>query len=220
MTKTVPKKTSDLEQLDSVSKRLKYIVDTMGVKQSHMADKLGVSPSGLHYILNNDVKFSKNAKKIAEYLNVSKEWLTTGVGDIYEENTSIKTYKIPIYYPDQLKLSYRSAQSSSIKSNDFFLTPTAYPNKMLAIYMTDTNFVPKFEVGDIIAFEQCDKFSEGEILLVYLAKTHSIVIKYGFHLGKNIILISYDEAPMQLESENGDVVVGVYRECLKRSRVI
>lgn len=55
-----------LEQLDSISKRLKHIIDTLGVKQSHTAEKLSLSPSGLHYILNNDVKFSKSAHKIVE----------------------------------------------------------------------------------------------------------------------------------------------------------
>ena len=211
------KKDIGLENLDSVSKRLKYIVDTIGVKQSYLAEKLGVSPSGLHYILNNDVKFSKNIKKIADYLNVNETWLSTGEGEIYEENTSIKTYKIPVYYPDQLKLYYRSSSSTKVSTNDFLLTATAYSNPIIGVYITETNFIPKFELGDKVAFEQTSNFEDGEILLIYFGKTNSIAVKYGFHLGSETIVLSYSEAPAKLISENGDIIIGVYRECFKKT---
>lgn len=208
----------NLDKLDSMSKRLKYLVDTLGVKQSHMAQKLGVSPSGLHYILNNDVKFSKNAKKIAEYLNVNEQWLSTGQGEIYEENTSIKTYKIPIYYPDQLKLFYQSGQQHEIKTNNFLLTTEVYSNKTIAIYNTETNFSPKFEFGDIIAFEHVGtEFKSGEILLAYLAQTNRIVLKHGFSIEGKVILLSSEGDPLILKESQGDIIIGAYRECQKKS---
>jgi transcriptional regulator with XRE-family HTH domain len=215
----IDKKINELENLDSISKRLKYIVDTLGVKQSHMAEKLGVSPSGLHYILNNDVKFSKNAKKIAKFLKISEEWLATGSGEIYEENTSIKIYKIPIYYIDQLKIHYCSQQKNNIKTTDFFLTTTAYSEKVIGVYVTDSSFSPKFEVGDSVIFEQSKCFKDGEILLIYLAKTSAIVLKYAFHAANDIILISLDDAPLKLSLSSGDEIIGAYRECLKKSLV-
>lgn len=210
----------DLEELDTVSKRLKYIVDTLGVKQSHMANKLGVSPSGLHYILNNDIKFSKNAKKIADYLNINENWLTTGEGNIYEKNHSIKTYKIPVYYPDQLKLHYSSQKKDNIAANDFFISTIAYLHKTIGIYMTETNFTPKFEIGDVIIFEQVKDFQEGEILLTYLSRKNNIALKNGFHLGNDIVLLSHDEPTFKLDFQSGDLIIGAYRECLKRSRRI
>lgn len=209
-----------LDQLDNVSKRLKYVIDTLGVKQSHMAEKLGLSPAGLHYILNNDVRFSKNAKKIAEYLNINEHWLATGEGEIYEENTSIKTYKIPLYYPDQLRIYFRSDRKNNIVTNDFMLTTVAYENRIIGIYVTETDFSPKFEVGDMIAFEQTQDFKEGEILLVYLAKSNDITIKFGLHAEQNIILLSDTHQPLRLSPENGDIIIGAYRECLKRTHSI
>lgn len=142
-----------------------------------MAQKLGLSPSGLHYILNNDVRFSKNAKKIAEFLNVNERWLATGEGDIYEENTSIKTYKIPLYYPDQLRLYFRSEKKDQISTQNYMLTTIAYSNKITAIYITETDFSPRFEVGDLMVFEKVTDFKDGEVLLLYLAKSNDIVLK-------------------------------------------
>ena len=207
-----------LDKLDSVSKRLKYLVDTMGIKQSHMADKLGLSPSGLHYILNNDVKFSKNAKKIAEYLNVSEEWLATGQGEAYEENTSVKTYKVPVYYPDQLKLYFRSSDQAKLSTDHYHITASCYSNQVLAIYMTDTGFIPKFEEGDVVVFEQISDFSDGEILLTYLGDKNAISLHYGFHVGDEVVLLSHHDEPIKLTVGEKDIIIGAYRECLKKMR--
>lgn len=209
-----------LKELDSVSKRLKYIVDTLGVKQSHMAQKLGVSPAGLHYILNNDVKFSKNVKKIADYLNVNEQWLETGIGDIYEENTSIKTYKIPVYYPDQLKIYYQMNLSHLETTTTYHITTTLYKNKTLGIYNTDKSFAPKFELGDLIIFEQVNNFSDGEIVLAYLHASNEIVLRYFFNLDNNIILFTNNETPLKAKITEGDRIIGAYRECFKKANTM
>ena len=212
----IVQKNEDLDALDSFSKRLKYIVDTQGVKQSHMANKLGLSPSGLHYILNNDVKFSKNAKKIAKYLNVNETWLLKGEGNIYIENKTIKTYSVPVYYPDQLKIFLRSKQSLGA-ANAIAITTTAYSNEVLGIYVTETDFAPKFEIGDVVIFEKTNAFRNGEIVLVYIQKTNQISILYGFNVKKNVILLSLNSAPFELNKDQGDLLLGIYRECFKKS---
>lgn len=213
------KKDDSLEKLDSASKRLKHIIDTLGVKQSHLADKLGVSPSGLHYILNNEIKFSKNAKKIAEFLNINEDWLTSGKGEIYNENTTIKTYKVPVYYIDQLKLFYKAQQNTKISTNDFLVTTTEYQNKILGIYITESDFSPKFEIGDIVTFEQAEDFKDGEILLIYLAQTHNITIKNGFHIENNVYVLSPSDSAFKLSLDQGDLILGAYRECSKKSNI-
>ncbi|NNM59444.1 MAG: helix-turn-helix transcriptional regulator [Legionellales bacterium] len=204
------------ENLDNISKRLKYLVESLGVKQSHMAEKLGLSPSGLHYILNNDVKFSKNTKKIAEYLNVNEDWLLKGEGAIYDEARSIKVYDIPIYYPDQLKLYYYSNKKEPLNTRDFMLTSTIYRNKIIAVHIIDQQFSPKFEIHDHVAFEEASHFRENEILLVYLAQTNNVVIKHGVNLSGDIILSSNNTSPIKLQSKAGDVIIGAYRECHKK----
>lgn len=206
-------------QLDSISKRLRYIVDTLGIKQSHMADKLGVSPSNLHYILNNNIRFSKNAKKIAEYLNVNEEWLKTGKGEIYEENNSVKTYKVPVYYPDQLGLHY-DAKQQLMNTANYYITTQSYTNKLLSIYVTNNSFSPKFEPSDIVTFEQTQDFKDGDILLTFLKQFKAVFIKYGFHLAHETVLLSHDDSPKKLIGSKGDLIIGVYRECLKRNRSI
>lgn len=211
------KKNDDLSDLDSFSKRLKYIVDTEGVKQSHMASKLGLSASGLHYILNNDVKFSKNAKKIAKYLNVNESWLLKGEGEVFAENKTIKTYRVPVYYPDQLKLSFKSKQPVTEQVGSYAITTTAYTDETMGIYITETDFAPKFEVGDIVVFEKDEAFQNGEIILVYLQRSNQIVLRYGYQIKGSYILLSTQDVPMELNLTQGDKIIGAYRECFKKT---
>ncbi len=206
----------DLNELDSFSKRLKYIVDSQGLKQSHMADKLGLSPAGLHYILNNDVKFSKNAKKLAQFLNVNENWLLRGEGNVFVENTKVKTYIVPVYYPDQLKVFYNSNQKLKLQATSEAITAIQYSQDVRGIYVTEANFSPKFEVGDIVIFENTSTFKNGEILLVYLHKTNQIVMRYGFNIKESIILLSNNDEPIELGDAQSDVIIGAYRECFKK----
>ena len=214
---SIASKDSRLNDLDSFSRRLKYIVDAQGVKQSHMADKLGLSPSGLHYILNNDIKFSKNAKKIAKYLNVSETWLLKGEGDVYVENNTIKTYKVPVYYPDQLKLHLQSKQSLVNQMSAHAVTTIAYSKEVLGVYITETDLSPKFEVGDVVIFEKTEQFKNGEAVLVYLYKPNQIVIRYGFNVRGSVILLAVDGEPVELNLSQGDLLLGAYRECFKKT---
>lgn len=210
----------NLEQLDNISKRLKHIIDTLGVKQSHMAEKLGLSPSGLHYILNNDVKFSKNAKKIVDYLNATENLCVKKPNKSNLTQPAPLVYQVPLYYPDQLKLYYREPAQEQLVSRDTIVTMNHYAQQTLAVHVTDTSFTPRFEPGDKLIFEQVQSFKDGEIILVYLRSSQTIVIKYGFYANQDILLISLDAAPIRLPSNDRRlVIIGAYRECLKQTKV-
>lgn len=216
---TTSTKAKHLEQLDSISKRLKNIIDTLGVKQCHMAEKLGLSPSGLHYILNNDVKFSKNAQRIVDYLNETENLIAKTTVEPQMTPGETAVYKLPLYYPDQLKLHYREAKQEKLESHEVLVTTTQYPYSALGIHVTDACFAPKFEVGDKMIFEQVRRFEDGEIILAYLVKSNSIIVKYGFYANMDIILISNDAAPIRLPLDNNHIIViGAYRECLKKAK--
>lgn len=212
-------KINDLDQLDSVSKRLKYVVDNMGVKQSHMAKKLGVSPSGLHYILNNDVKFSKNAKKIADYLNVNQQWLETGEGAIYQEQAPIMAANtnVAVYYPDQLQVYYSQRHQSALQPQGYIQSQDQYAKPLIGLYVTQPHFSPKFEVGDKLVIEQVNDFKDGDIVLFYLADRQHITLMYGFHVAEHVVLLAPEAQSIELRPNQGHQLVGVYRECFKQA---
>lgn len=210
---------NDLEKLDSISKRLKYIVDNMGVKQSHMAKKLGVSPSGLHYILNNDVKFSKNAKKIADYLNINKQWLKTGEGAIYQDKAPeiVSNTEVAIYYPDQLQVYYSQHKHPALHPQGYIKSQGQYAHPLLGLYVTQPHFSPKFEIGDKMIIEKANDFQDGDIVLFYLANKQHITLMYGFHVGDHVVLLAPDGQSIELRPNEGHQLIGIYRECFKQA---
>jgi transcriptional regulator with XRE-family HTH domain len=205
------------EELDSFSKRLKFLVEQSGVKQSHMAQKLGLSASGLHYILNNDVKFSKNAKKIAEYLNVNPKWLAEGEGGIYQGTEGISM--IPVYYPDQIKLSLQQKDPALLKTQDYCPALNTYPHETLGLFVTDNSFSPKFELGDRLIIENTPVYKNGEIAALFLGQTQTIVLRniliVSTEAGAEVFLSDLSQNPRKFKPEEGDIIIGCYRECHK-----
>lgn len=204
---------NNTEDLDSFSKRLKFLVDQSGVKQSHMAQKLGLSASGLHYILNNDVKFSKNAQKIAEYLNVNPKWLAEGAGGVYKSDEQIVL--VPVYYPDQLKLSIQQKDPALLNAQSHCPILNTYPHEAFGLFVTEPSFSPKFELGDRLIIENTPQFKNGEIVIVFLGQTQSIAIKHAFAEGDDVFLLDLSQNPKKLKPDEGDLILGCYRECHK-----
>ncbi len=201
------------ETLDSLSKRLKYVIESIGIKQSHMARKLGISPSNLHYILNQEDISSrntdKNIEKIAEVLKISPTWLKTGEG-AFKEDTKKTESHCSVYYPDQLKMYLQTNDSSMLNSPHSFPILNTYSNKVFALFITDSSLSPKFELGDRILIEETYEFNSGEIILVFFKKSQDLVLGMGLRTEKKISING-----RKLAQDEGDFVVGAYRECHK-----
>ena len=65
-------------QVESTGTRIKKAIKNSGIKLTHIADKLGVTPPQLAQIFKNTTGRSKYLSHIAEILNVSEKWLETG----------------------------------------------------------------------------------------------------------------------------------------------
>ena len=79
--------------MSSISSRLKFIIEQLGIKQIDVANLTNVSQQAISYILTNNVEKSFYTYQIALGLGVNPEWLANGVGAVYLE----KTISIPCY---------------------------------------------------------------------------------------------------------------------------
>ncbi len=201
------------ETLDSLSKRLRYVIESIGIKQSHMARKLGISPSNLHYILNQEdissKSMDKNVARIAEVLKINPTWLKTGEGAL-KENLEKTEFQCSIYYPDQLKMYLQTKDPSILRSSHYFPILNAYQNKIFGLFITDSSLSPKLELGDRILIEEASEFTSGEIILGFFKRSQDLVLGIGLKTEQEISLNS-----RELALAEGDFVVGVYRECHK-----
>ncbi len=219
MQKKMAEDINKLEDLNSLSKRLKYVIEMQGIKQSHMANKLGISPSGLHYILNQDEIPSKNTEKnlekIADLLKINPKWLKTGDGHIYSLQNTTKSQMIPVYYPDQIKLYFKKKDSFVLQTQQECPVLGNYQKELFGLFITDTALSPKFELGDRLILEKTSVFKSGEIILAFLAESQDLLLRIAIRDEEAIFLTDFTQNQRQLNFQQGDFIVGRYLECHK-----
>lgn len=216
----MPKKQIKLKpdkDYSSLSKRLSFFMSEGGVKQSHLANKLGVTPAAIHYLCNADVQNSKYTKQIAEILNVNEEWLATGKGSIYSMQEA-GLHKVPIYYMDALMLSLKQ-KAKAPETHDFYYTPRAYAAGSFGIYVNDEEMAPKFEIGDIVVFEP-SSLREDVLVLAYSSELPKLVIRQLYKSGDDdkYMLLAAQNKPISIDLTKQDKILGIYKECQKISR--
>lgn len=70
---------------DTIIGRIRQVMHTMGLKQVAFAERIGVDASNFSKYLNRKAPLSENlCNKIVVELGVSKEWLITGEGEMWQ----------------------------------------------------------------------------------------------------------------------------------------
>jgi transcriptional regulator with XRE-family HTH domain len=215
-------------ELDSISKRLKFIIQDSGIKQSHMAKKLGITKGAVSYILNSDVKSSKNAKRLAKELNVNEKWLLTGEGEIFNQTTqapksgldkstngTLEQHLVPVYYLEQLKCLISKQSDSFSQPIGFAISQKVYGNGRFAVYLSHNHYAPKFELGDQILFIPQTNFINNDWIIVYHVEKNEFVFGQGIHTqGSKALLVGSNSPPLEIDLSK-DKLLGVYIECIK-----
>lgn len=208
------------DKSSSLSKRLNFLVEESGIKQSHLANKLGLTPAAIHYLCNADVQTSKYTKKIAEILNVNEDWLANGKGEVYlGSDTGVNFKRFPIYYPDALLLALKQKTKAQAEGQ-YFYTQKEYDQHSMAIYITDNDMAPKFEIGDKVLIEPKETIQEGTIVLAYSKTLARLMIRlvHKAEQAQQYYLVLNTSRPILLDLKKGDKILGIYRECLKISQ--
>lgn len=65
-------------QEEHISQRIKTLLKEAGIKQAHLADKLGIHRQAVHRLLGSEISKSKYFSEIANVLGVSEEYLILG----------------------------------------------------------------------------------------------------------------------------------------------
>jgi len=67
--------------MEKIGDRVKKLLEDKGITAYELSDSTGISQSTLSRIINKNTKPNiENRKLLADYFNVSKEWLLTGSG--------------------------------------------------------------------------------------------------------------------------------------------
>ncbi len=212
--------------LDSVSKRLKYVIEQSGVKQSHIAKKLGVTRGAVHYILNNEAKNPRSAKKIADLLGVDSEWLYSGKPQkskqpqeiIHKFNKAVSA-AVPLYYIDQIFMQQQNPVGHTDPIGEVF-TQRTYDNPLFAVQLTTPSPLQKFEIGETIIFMSEKKVKPGDWVLVYRPEEERILLGMIIlqESGRTSLLHHKLDQPILLKPDVDDII-GVFVESVKYAKL-
>ena len=70
--------------VDKFPDRLRILLDFLGLKQSHFAEKLGISPAHVSKLLRGGKISSALIIAISSVFKVERRWLETGEGEMFQ----------------------------------------------------------------------------------------------------------------------------------------
>lgn len=161
------------EEKKELSERIKLLLEKAGVKQRHLAKKLNLSPSGMHYLINSN-KISDKTLLLIKELNANEDWVKSGDGSPFITMKE-QVYSIGVYYKDQLLMQSISPDTESEPSSTV-VTLNKYTDPF-AMLISNNNYTPYFKISDRIICEAYqDKPLKNDIALAMNIKANDIEI--------------------------------------------
>lgn len=160
--------------------RVKEVLDATGIKQSHLAEKLGIHPQAMSRLLNSDISRSKHFPGIAKALGVTEEFLISG-------------NKKPVLCPTDNELirlvthGFKPTEHDRKKAKDF-LVKTQQEGFYFA-YELKVDIDPIFKTGNIVIFSSnLAQKNAGAVYIALSAVSQSFIVgKYAADGGKAFI---------------------------------
>jgi transcriptional regulator with XRE-family HTH domain len=179
------------------SVRIKEKIKETGIKQIHLAKKIGISPQHLHKILKNQ-EGSQYLPKIAEILGMDESWLETG---------NIRS--IQILTEDDIKsLSDGSVLFDELSRVILKFWPSVIQKDYYIFgYELTENISTQFLKNDLLIFSSCLPLDmTGKIGLAYIQKK-SIVFTGKIKYNHKALIIYNEHDCFKITS--GDLLFGI-----------
>jgi transcriptional regulator with XRE-family HTH domain len=194
------------EEKKELSERIKLLLEKAGVKQRHLAKKLNLSPSGMHYLINSN-KISDKTLLLIKELNANEDWVKSGDGSPFITMEE-QVYSIGVYYKDQLLMQSISPDTESEPSSTV-VTLNKYTNPF-AMLISNNNYTPYFKISDRIICEAYqDKPLKNDIALAMNIKANDIEI---IKVSNNKF---YELTTKKELSQSNYRIIGIVKELLR-----
>lgn len=178
-----------------IYERLALLCKKKGVRPNVALKSVGVSPSLATELKMGRVKSisSKNAKKIADYFDVSVEYLLYG-DESSPEQANMKSIKIPVYgviaaglpiLAEQDIIDYEEIPEQMARSGEYF-----------GLQVSGDSMEPRMFTGDVVILRKTDVFENGKICAVMVngeeATLKRVIVRPG---GITLVALNPKYAP-------------------------
>lgn len=177
-------KGNDAEQLQTLSQRLTYAFNALGISKADLARKINVSPQAINYLCHSKATKSRLTYDIAEGLGISGDWLATGNGFMIAADDPqyklIQTqHAVPIITQEQIKKYSKDLNQLFINEPliDYLFTNANTGAHGFAISIQDKSMYPRFDQRTIV-FVNPEKIpKEKEFVIAYIAAIEDVIFR-------------------------------------------
>lgn len=197
-------------------KRLKSVRKLLGLTQEQMGEICGIKKSGYSMIENGKSQLTtRNMELLIKALDINREWLIEGVGDMFTSRKARILQENPENLPDYMfipvfDMCAVSVTGDSSKSEVLRFLPFCNTSSSdIAICLSDSSMKPMFRANTVLLISKIDFFNPlydgGKPFFIVLKDGRRFVRVVDFnHANKDVIICKaqnedYDDTDIELK---------------------
>ncbi len=213
---------------DSINARIKQARLAKGLKQREIAEHIGVTNQAVHQWENNTTPGREHLVKLATLLDVTVEYLLTGLDPVsytksitfLDKLSGFKTgQEIPLIDLETMKsIDLSRFPRSSIGKGRTILTRFQAGARALAFIASDTSMSPAILENDIVVIDPDKNLQPGDFVVAHLKQQDVLVfLQFSFDGPDHVVLApinqQYRSYRFTIEEWDRDVqIIGVMTE--------
>ncbi len=197
-------------KLQTLSERILYALEITGMTQTQLAKEINISKQAVQYLCSKPINKSKYIYDIASVLNVNLDWLSTGSGSIFtnespEQSLFSTQQLVPVLTWDQITSTMNVDEL--IANNEIIEWSTAsidLSNQTFCFRLRDQSMFPKFNEGSIVTVDPSLKAVNKKYVLTLLPNSNEPVFRK----------LIFNNTGYTLQTENSEHYKDIYLEKL------
>ena len=172
-----------MRTLETLSDRLNYALEVIGIKQAQLAKLINVKPQVINFLCENNTKNSRFTFEIASVLELNATWLATGQGAMFlNDDPRYKLFKeyeiVPIIDEQTIKSAFLTQQFPQPEGAKVAPVKTQKEN-IFAFVVKDAAMAPIFPIDSILFFQWDPnlKAQHEHYLLLYAEEYDTIFVR-------------------------------------------
>ncbi|MDP1594153.1 MAG: XRE family transcriptional regulator [Gallionella sp.] len=149
--------------------RIREAIDSSGIRKSHIAKEIGISPSAITQWINGETKKidSNNLVRLAGIAKVNPVWLATGKGEAqnFTQAPDVRDY-VPLISMVQAG-AFCEAMDNLAVGDSVEMVPAMYPKKRhtFALEVQGDSMLPTFPPGMRLIVEPDMEYRSGDFVI-------------------------------------------------------
>jgi SOS-response transcriptional repressor LexA len=208
--------TSNIKMQDqdnkTLSTRLVYAMNILGVNQSELARRIGVKPQVIQYLCTSNATRSKFAFDIADALGLNVDWLIAGQGRMADKISTENIIKVPIVEWSNILDTLKSNYKNSVIS-EHITTQMNLSEKCYAVRINDCSMIPRFEIGTVLIIDPELQPQENDFVIVSTKSSAIPIVRQLIKRNKRPVLMPLNTTLYkEIELSDDDKILGVLRQ--------